>query len=278
MISSKRIKQLEETAREIRIDILKMLHEAQSGHTGGSLSAAEIVTALYFEQMKHRPKDPQWKERDRFVLSKGHAAPLLYAALAKSGYFDTKELMSLRKLKSNLQGHPDMRKTPGVEVCTGSLGQGLSMANGMAMANRLDGTQSRVYVLLGDGESQEGQVWEAAMTAAHYRLDNLCAILDKNGLQIDGTTRDIMNIEPLPEKWRAFNWNVITINGHDFREILTAFANAREIKHQPTIIIAETIKGKGVSIFENKVKYHGTAPTDDELKLALKELGGENNN
>jgi len=277
MITSEEIKKLEGIAREIRIDILGMLNEAKSGHTGGSLSATDIVTALFFSKMKHQPKDPEWAGRDRFVLSKGHAAPLLYAVLAKCGYFSRDKLMSLRKLKSSLQGHPDMRKTKGVEVSTGSLGQGLSMANGMAIAARLNRSKSRTYVLLGDGESQEGQVWEAAMSAAHYKLDNLCAILDNNGLQIDGPTKEVMDIDPLPEKWQAFNWNVLTIDGHNFGEILEALASAEVVKKKPTIIIAKTIKGKGVSFFENKVRYHGIAPSDEELENAFMELRREEN-
>jgi len=267
------IKTLQDMARTIRVDILKMLSEAGSGHTGGSLSAVDIVTAIYFSKMRYNPKDPTWKERDRFVLSKGHAAPLLYAALARAGYFPLEMLSTLRKIGSPLQGHPSYRSLPGIEVSTGSLGQGLSVANGMAIGLRLDRIPARVYCLLGDGEVQEGQIWEAAMTAAHYGLDNLCAIIDNNGLQIDGPVEDVMRVSPLPEKWKAFGWHVIEIDGHNMAEILNALDAAEGIKGKPTIIIAHTIKGKGVSIFEGKVEYHGVAPTPDELVRALKELG-----
>jgi transketolase len=255
---------LNHTARQMRIQILRMLHCAKSGHTGGSLSATDIITALYFHLLRHRPDDPSWPERDRFVLSKGHAAPALYAALAMTGYFDPKELMTLRRLNSCLQGHPDMLKTKGVNASSGSLGQGLSIANGMAMGMRLDGLDSNVYVLLGDGELQEGQVWEAAMTAAHYRLGKVMAIVDNNGLQIDGAVQDIMGIEPLPEKWRAFGWDVQVIDGHDMSQIISAlqYARSKKMVDKPSVVIAKTVKGKGVSIFENKVKYHGTPPND----------------
>ena len=250
-----------------------MLNKAKSGHTGGSLSAADIVTALYFYKMRHNPKDTKWPDRDRFVLSKGHAAPIQYAALARCGYFHPKELLTLRKLGSMLQGHPDMKCTPGIEVCTGSLGQGLSMANGMALALRLDKRTSRVYALMGDGEQEEGQIWEAAMSAAHYKLDNLCAIVDFNGFQINGAVTDIMNIEPLTKKWDAFGWHVMMIDGHDMGQIVKALDDAENIKGQPTMIIARTVKGKGVSIFEGKYQYHGMPPSDEELKKSLEELG-----
>ncbi|MCS7215535.1 MAG: transketolase [Thermodesulfovibrio sp.] len=263
---------LQEKTRQIRVEIVKMLANAGSGHTGGSLSAADIVTALYFYKMKHDPKNPQWIQRDRFVLSKGHAAPVLYAALALSGYFDKSLLNSLRKLGSPLQGHPCCKNLPGVEVSTGSLGQGLSVACGMALGLRLSGINSRVYCLLGDGEIQEGQVWEAAMTASHYKLDNLCAILDHNKLQIDGACSDVMNIEPVEDKFLAFGWNVFTIDGHNMQQIVDALNVAESIKGKPTIIVADTIKGKGVSIFEGKAQYHGVAPTKEELEIALKEL------
>jgi transketolase len=266
------VDKLRDIAIQVRRDILIMLNRAGSGHTGGSLSSVEILTALFFSKMRHRTHDPCWEERDRFVLSKGHAAPAFYAVLARCGYFPLDQLMTLRRLGSHLQGHPDCKFTPGVEVPTGSLGQGLSMANGMALALRLDGKSCRVYVLLGDGEVQEGQIWEAAMSAAHYKLDNLCTILDRNGLQIDGRVEEVMDIKPLSEKWRAFGWKVIEIDGHDYIQILNALDTAEEIKGQPTIVIAETVKGKGVSFFENKVEYHGVAPTDDELERALKEL------
>jgi transketolase len=263
---------LKDKARILRVEILKMLTIAKSGHTGGSLSAADIVTGLYFYKMRHNPKDPNWKERDRFILSKGHAAPVLYAALALSGYFEKGLLKTLRKLGSPLQGHPCSRKLPGVEISTGSLGQGLSIANGIAMGIKMDGGGSRVYCLLGDGEIQEGQVWEAAMTSAHYRLDNLCAIIDNNGLQIDGQCCDVMHIEPIVHKWQAFGWHVIDIDGHDMRAIVQALNEAETVKGKPTMIVARTIKGKGVSFFEGKVEYHGITPTSEELEIALKEL------
>lgn len=263
---------LKKQAKIVRIEILKMLTEAGSGHTGGSLSAADIVTALYFYKMRHNPKDTKWRERDRFILSKGHAAPLLYAALALSGYFDKALLKTLRKIGSPLQGHPCSKILPGVEISTGSLGQGLSIANGIAIGLKMDGLNSRVYCLLGDGETQEGQVWEAAMSAAHYKLDNMCAIIDNNGLQIDGHCHDVMTIEPIVGKWAAFGWHVIDIDGHDMEAILDAFDEAETVKGKPTMIVARTVKGKGVSFFEGKVQYHGIAPTSEELEKALKEL------
>ncbi len=267
------IKALEDKARLIRIAILKMLTLAGSGHTGGSLSAADIVTALYFYKMRYNPKDPLWRERDRFILSKGHAAPLLYSVLSMAGYFDPELLKTLRKIGSPLQGHPNSKSLPGIEISTGSLGQGLSIANGIALGLRLDGIDSRVYCLLGDGELQEGQIWEAAMTAAHYHLDNLCAVVDNNGLQIDGPVKEVMRIDPLPQKWDAFGWHVIEIDGHNMEEIVNALDKAETIKRKPTLIIAHTVKGKGVSFFEGRVEYHGIAPTHEELLKALKELG-----
>lgn len=272
-INKKDIDVLKDKARILRIEILKMLTTAGSGHTGGSLSAADIVTALYFYKMRHNPGDPMWKERDRFILSKGHAAPVLYAALALSGYFDKALLKTLRKLGSPLQGHPCSKLLPGVEISTGSLGQGLSIANGIAMGLKMDGSDSRVYCLLGDGETQEGQVWEAAMTASHYRLDNVCAIIDNNGLQIDGQCCDVMYIEPIVNKWEAFGWHVLDINGHDMGAVLDALNRAEKLKGKPTMIVARTIKGKGVSFFEGKVEYHGMAPSNEELEMALTELG-----
>ncbi|MGB9716114.1 MAG: transketolase [Thermodesulfovibrionales bacterium] len=272
-IGERDINLLEKQARLVRIEILKMLSIAGSGHTGGSLSAADIVTVLYFSKMRHRPQEPTWRERDRFILSKGHAAPLLYAVLAMTGYFDISILKTLRRFGSPLQGHPCSRLLPGVEISTGSLGQGLSVSNGIALGLKLDKLNSRVYCLLGDGEIQEGQVWEAAMTAAHYRLDNLCAIVDLNGLQIDGPVSQVKAIEPVSSKWLAFGWNVIEINGHNIQEILRSLDEAEKVKGKPTIIIAHTIKGKGVSFFEGKVEYHGIAPTQEELKKALRELG-----
>jgi transketolase len=272
MLDSNQLKQLKSIAYHIRVDILKMLNESGSGHTGGSLSAVEVITALYFYKMRHNPQAPNWADRDRFVLSKGHGAPTLYAALARCNYFDSSELMTLRKIGSILQGHPDMKFTPGVDISTGSLGQGLSMANGMALALKLDRKPSRVYVLMGDGETQEGQIWEAAMAAAHYQLDNLCGILDYNGLQIDGPVNHIMNIEPIADKWASFGWEVFNINGHDFGEIINGLDKAEAVKQKPSLLIAKTIKGKGVSFFENKVEYHGVAPTSEELEKALVEL------
>jgi len=273
-VSEKDIAILREMAKTLRVEILKMLTEAGSGHTGGSLSAADIVTALYFYKMRHHPNDPKWIERDRFILSKGHAAPVLYAALALSGYFDKTLLRTLRKLDSPLQGHPCSRKLPGIEISTGSLGQGLSIANGIAIGLKLDKLNSRVYCLLGDGEIQEGQVWEAAMTASHYNLDNLCAIIDNNGLQIDGHCCDVMCVEPIVNKWAAFGWHVLDINGHDMDAIVSALNEAETLKGKPTMIVARTVKGKGVSFFEGKVEYHGLAPTHEELEKALKELKG----
>jgi len=264
-----------EKAKQVRIEILKMLTEAGSGHTGGSLSACDIVTALYFSKMRHKPYNPTWRERDRFILSKGHAAPLLYAALALTGYFDSAILKTLRKIGSPLQGHPCSRTLPGVEISTGSLGQGLSVSNGIALGLKMDNLNSRVYCLLGDGEIQEGQVWEAAMTAAHYKLDNLCAIVDLNGLQIDGPVERVKAIEPVASKWSAFGWHVIEIDGHDIEAILNALDEAETIKSKPAVIIAHTIKGKGVSFFEGKVEYHGIAPTREELEKALRELEGD---
>jgi transketolase len=269
--SAEQIKELEEKARQIRRLIIKMLSLAGSGHPGGSLSSTDIVTCLYFSVMRHNPKNPQWPQRDRFHLSKGHCCPLWYAVLAESGYFPEEELWTLRNLGSNLQGHPDWR-TPGVDVASGSLGQGLSVSIGMVLAARLDQATFRIYCLLGDGEIQEGQVWEAAMAAAHFRCDNLCAILDYNGYQIDGKVKDIMNLEPLTEKWQAFGWHTINIDGHNIAEILDAFEQAKAIKGKPAIIIAKTIKGKGVSFMENVVDFHGRAPTEEEAKKALEEL------
>ncbi len=266
------IRILKDIAREVRINVLKMLTAAGSGHTGGSLSAVDVAVAIYFSKMRFKPKDPVWKERDRFILSKGHAAPLLYAVLAKAGYFSTDTLTTLRKISSPLQGHPCSETLPGVEISTGSLGQGLSVANGIALGLRLDKIPARVYCIMGDGEIQEGQIWEAAMTAAHYCLDNLCAVIDNNGLQIDGPVEEVMRVAPLHEKWAAFGWYVIEVNGHKMEEILHALDEAENIKDKPTIIIAHTVKGKGVSFFEGKVEYHGVAPTPEELDKAIKEL------
>ena len=263
---------LKEKAKEIRRSIVSMITEAKSGHPGGSLSATDILTALYFSEMNVDPANPKMEGRDRFVLSKGHAAPAIYATLAEKGYFSKDELMTLRKFGSRLQGHPDMKKLPGIEISTGSLGQGLSVANGMALNAKMFNENYRTYVILGDGEVQEGQIWEAAMTAAHYKLNNLCAFLDNNNLQIDGNVSEIMGVEPLDKKWEAFGWNVIKIDGHDFEQILSALDKARECKDKPTMVIAKTIKGKGVSFMENVCGFHGVAPTLEELERALAEL------
>ena len=266
------VAELKEMARKLRRHVISMIATAGSGHPGGSLSSADIVTALYFKVMQHNPEKPQWPERDRFILSKGHAAPMLYAALAESGYFPVEELSTLRKLGSRLQGHTDRNLTPGVEMSAGSLGMGLSFGIGVALAARLDHRDYETYVLLSDGECDEGQTWEAALSAPQFKLDNLVAIIDCNGIQLSSWTRDIMNLEPLNQKWQAFGWHTIDIDGHDFNQILSAFQEARKVKDKPTVIIARTIKGKGVSFMENKVKFHGKAPTPDEAEMALKEL------
>ncbi|UCD56995.1 MAG: transketolase [Candidatus Hydrogenedentota bacterium] len=266
------ITDLQAHAKAVRRDIVRMLTKAASGHPGGSLSCADIVVALYFHVMRHDPHRPDWPDRDRFLMSKGHCAPTWYAVLARTGYFPVRWLDSLRKLNSELQGHPDMLKTPGVEMSSGSLGQGLSIANGMALAARLDRRAYRVYVLLGDGEIQEGQIWEAAMTSAHHKLDNLCAIVDNNGLQIDGRIEDIKSLGSIPAKWESFGWNVVEIDGHNMEEILEAFGKAHAAKGRPTMIVARTVKGKGVSFMEHMVDYHGVAPTDEECARALAEM------
>ena len=265
---------LKETALEIRRSIIRSVYAAGSGHPGGSLSAVEILTALYFEKMKVDPKNSKWEERDRFILSKGHAAPVLYAVLAEKGFFPKEELLKLRHIGAMLQGHPDMKGTPGVEMSTGSLGQGFSTSIGMSLGAKLDQRASRIYVLLGDGEVQEGIVWEAAMAAAHYKLDNLTAFMDYNGLQIDGNTEEVMNIDPITDKWKSFGWNVLTIDGHDYDQIFDALEKAEATKNQPTMIIAKTVKGKGVSFMENQAGWHGNAPKKEEAEKALEELGG----
>lgn len=267
---------LKEKATEIRKSIVKMICEAKSGHPGGSLSIADILSVLYFSEMNVDPNNPKMENRDRFILSKGHAAPALYAVLAEKGYYSKDGLMTLRQYGSIFQGHPDMKKVTGVEISTGSLGQGLSVANGMALNAKIEGLSYRTYIIMGDGEQQEGQIWEEAMTSAHYKLDNVCAILDFNNLQIDGNVDKVMGIEPIGDKWRAFGWYVIEIDGHNYTEILDAFEKAREVKGKPTIIIAKTVKGKGVSFMENKCGYHGVAPTKEEAEKALAELGGKN--
>jgi transketolase len=264
--------QLRAAAVRIRKNIVKMLGRSGSGHPGGSLSSADIMTVLYLNEMNVRPEEPLWPGRDRLVLSKGHAAPVLYAALAEAGFFPEDELLTLRQWGSRLQGHPDMRTTPGVDMSTGSLGQGLSAACGMAIASKMDGAPWRVYALVGDGELQEGQIWEAAMTAVHRKLDNLTAIIDLNGLQIDGTTEAVKSLRNVADRFRVFGWNVIETDGHDIPAIMKAFAAAREAKGVPTCIVAHTIKGKGVSFMENQVGWHGTAPKPDQVEEALREL------
>lgn len=266
------VQKLKEIAKKIRISILHMLTQAGSGHTGGSLSAADVATAIYFSKMKFDPSNPHWEERDRFIMSKGHAAPLIYAIMAEAGYFPHETIDTLRKVESPLQGHPCCRKLPGIEVSTGSLGQGLSVANGMALGLRLDKNPARVYCIMGDGEIQEGQIWEAAMTAAHYKIDNLCAVVDNNGLQIDGPVEKVMNINPIHDKWEAFGWHTIDIDGHDMDSILKALKEAENTKGRPTVIIANTTKGKGSVIFENKVEFHGVTPTQEEFEKAVKEI------
>ncbi len=263
---------LSRIANNIRISIIEEVYNAKCGHPGGSLSIADIMTYLYFEEMRIDPREPGLEIRDRFVLSKGHTAPALYATLAERGFFPKEDLKTLRKTASYLQGHPDMKGVPGVDMSTGSLGQGISAACGMALSSKLDGSPFRVYTVLGDGESEEGQVWEAAMFAAHYKLDNLVAILDLNGLQIDGAITEVMNPTPHDEKFRAFGWHVITVDAHDFCELEAAFAEAREIKGKPTAIIARSVKGKGVSYMENACEWHGQAPKEDLYKVAIADL------
>ncbi len=271
-INDQAVQQMEEKSLAIKRHIVTMLCEAGSGHTGGSLSAADIVACLYLWEMNVDPDHPDWEDRDRFVLSKGHAAPVLYAALAERGYFPKEKLMTLRKLGSPLQGHPDKRKLPGVEASTGSLGQGISWAVGMALAGKMDKKDYRVYAMVGDGELEEGMVWEASMAAAHYKLDNLLLFVDNNGLQIDGRITEVMSPEPITDKFRAFGWEVMTIDGHDSRAIMNSLNRARTIKGKPVVIVAATIKGKGCSFMENRVEWHGTAPNREEKEKALAEL------
>ena len=266
------IPRLKAIARELRVDVIRMLAEAGSGHPGGSLSAADIVTVLFFHTMRHRPAEPDWPDRDRFVLSKGHCVPILYAALARAGYFPREELLTLRKLNSRLQGHPDRHRFPYVEAATGSLGQGLSLALGMALALRLDRRPSRVYCMISDGETESGQVWEAALAAPKFKADNLTAILDYNKVQLSGRVKDIMDLDPLPEKWRAFRWHVLEIDGHDFTAIGKALEEAEATTGRPTVIVAHTVKGKGVSFMEGKWEWHGKAPSREEAEQAVREL------
>ncbi len=267
-----KLAQLKKTAAQIRLDILDGVHAASSGHPGGSLSIAEVMTYLYFVEMNVDPKNPKNPDRDRFVLSKGHTAPALYGALAEKGFFAREEILNLRQADSFLQGHPDMKGIPGVDMSTGSLGLGFSSACGMALAAKLDGKNYRTYTIIGDGESEEGQIWEAAMFAAHYKLDNLCAIFDWNGLQIDGTVEEVMNPTPHDTKLKSFGFHVISIDGHDFEAIEAAFEEAKTVKGKPTAIIIKTVKGKGVSFMENQVGWHGSAPNDEQYAIAVAEI------
>lgn len=270
-----RIAYLAEKARLMRRDSLRMVAAAGSGHPGGSLSAADIMAVLFFDEMRFRPDNPKDPDRDRFVLSKGHASPILYAALARSGFIPLDELKTFRRIDSRLQGHPSMKALPYVEISTGSLGQGISAANGMAIAAKMDARPTRVYALVGDGELQEGELWEAAMTASHRKLDNLVAILDYNRLQIDGWIEDVKSLTGIPDRFRAFGWHVIEIDGHDIAAIGKALDEARTVKGKPSVIIASTVKGKGVSFMQDQASWHGTAPKKDQLEAALAELGGE---
>ncbi len=269
------IQELEQEARKVREDIIDEVYYAKSGHPGGSLSITDILTVLYFKEMNINPENPNWEERDRFVLSKGHCSPALYSCLANRGFFPVEDLKTFRDIHSYLQGHPDKNKVPGVDMTTGSLGQGLSVANGMAIAGKMDKKGYRVYCVLGDGEIEEGQIWEAAMAANKYKLDNLCVIVDNNNLQIDGTIEEVMSSYPIDEKFRSFGFQVININGHDIEEIIKAFEVARNVKGKPTCIIAKTIKGKGVAFMENQAGWHGKAPNEEQYKQAIEELRGE---
>ncbi len=266
------IDELKQIANDIRKGIIEAVYSGKSGHPGGSLSITDIMTVLYFNEMNINPEVPKDENRDRLVLSKGHCAPALYSTLARKGFFDVEELQTLRNIESRLQGHPDMKNIPGVDMTTGSLGQGLSAANGMAIAGKLDNKDYRVYCILGDGEIEEGQIWEAAMASSKYKLDNLCVIVDNNNLQIDGTIEEVMSSYPIDEKFRSFGFEIININGHDIDEIIKAFEVVKNIKGKPTCIIAKTIKGKGVSFMENQVGWHGKAPNEDQYKQAMEEL------
>ena len=271
-MNSYEIENFEKISKEIRKSIIEMVYNAKSGHPGGALSITDILTVLYFYELNVNVNNPKYENRDRLVLSKGHSSPALYAVLAEKGFFPKNDLKTFRKIDSYLQGHPDMNKVPGVDMSSGSLGQGLSVSNGMALGAKLDRKDYRVYCILGDGEIEEGQVWEAAMTASHYNLDNLCVIVDNNGLQIDGKTKDVMNSEPIDKKFEAFGFNVINIDGHNFEEIVNAFEKAKQTKERPTAIIAKTVKGKGISFMENEVSWHGKAPNDEQYNLAMNEL------
>ncbi len=275
MEAREKIDFLKEKAKELRLHILTMIYEAQSGHPGGALSAADIFTVLYFDELKVRPSEPKWKDRDRVILSKGHACPVIYAALAMKGFYPMDVIYTLRKMGSILQGHPCMKKTPGIDITTGSLGHGLSVGAGMAFGAKFDNLDSRVFVILGDGEIQEGAVWEAAMLASKYKLDNLIAIIDNNNLQIDGTCSEVMPIEPLDQKWEAFGWEVFTIDGHCIEEILNVFEKIKKVQEKPVCIIAKTIKGKGVSYMEDVCNWHGMCPNQEQYETAERELGGE---
>ena len=270
--TEKDVERLEEQAVQLRRDIVEMIHAAQAGHPGGSLSAVDMITALYFHVMRIDPQNPRWEDRDRFVLSKGHACPALYAALARRGFFDPKHLTTLRQYHSILQGHPDMNKTPGIDISSGSLGNGLAIGVGMAMSGRLHHQDYMTYVMLGDGEVQEGMVWEAAMAAHHHDLGNLVAIVDCNGVQINGWVNEIMTVEPLADKWRAFGWNVVEVNGHNMKDLLTVLHTAKTMRH-PTVILMRTVKGRGVSFMEDDCKWHGNSPSDVELVQAILEIG-----
>ncbi len=270
----KDVNELQKYANRIRQGVIKAVYSAKSGHPGGSLSIAEILAVLYFNQMNIDEKNPKAKGRDRLVLSKGHTAPALYSALALRGFFDMDELSNFRNINSNLQGHPDMKNIPGVDASTGSLGQGLSIANGMALGSKQDSEGVRVYCICGDGEIQEGQIWEAAMTASHYKLDNLCLIIDNNNLQIDGKVNEVMSVYPIDEKFKSFGFETINVDGHNIQELISAFEQAKKVKGKPTAIIANTIKGKGVSFMENEASWHGKAPNEEQYKQAMKELGG----
>ena len=270
----KDVNELQKYANRIRQGVIKAVYSAKSGHPGGSLSIAEILAVLYFNQMNIDEKNPQAKERDRLDLSKGHTSPALYSVLALRGFFDLEELKTFRNRNSILQGHPDMKNIPGVDASTGSLGQGLSIANGMALASKMDSEGVRIYCICGDGEIEEGQIWEAAMTSSHYKLDNLCVIVDNNNLQIDGEVSQVMNIYPIDEKFKSFGFEVINIDGHNIEEIIQAFEQAKKVKGKPTVIIANTIKGKGVSFMENKAEWHGKAPNEEQYRQAMIELGG----
>ena len=270
--TEKDVERLEEQAVQLRRDIVEMIHAAKAGHPGGSLSAVDMITALYFHVMRIDPQNPRWEDRDRFVLSKGHACPALYAALARRGFFDPKLLATLRQYHSILQGHPDMNKTPGIDISSGSLGNGLAIGVGMAMSGRLHHQDYMTYVMLGDGEVQEGMVWEAAMAAHHHDLGNLVAIVDCNGVQINGWVNEIMTVEPLADKWRAFGWNVVEVNGHNMKDLLTVLHTAKTMRH-PTVILMRTVKGRGVSFMEDDCKWHGNSPSDEELVQAILEIG-----